>query len=187
MLLCNQARVSVKRKPDYVNSFFERTENWTRATEALLRTRINQCQIRCGIKPLSHRHRIGHYHYFERWGYIRSENMAGARCSVWTSYHHVGMNDGLSFIERDIPAHPNHFPLTVDGNLLVHFAPGIEPPQPCSIHSSNSGEMRTRNLILLRKMQQPGKSLISLVEDDCILFSVLQGSAIEPASWELCP
>jgi hypothetical protein len=44
--------------------------------------------------------------------------MAGARCSVWAAHHHVDMNDGLSLIERDIAACPNHFMLTVDQNLF---------------------------------------------------------------------
>ena len=86
---------------------------------------------------------------------IRSENMAGARCSVWIPHHHVRMDHGLTLKERDIAAHPNHFVLTDDGNLLVHFALGIEPPQGCSIQCSDSGEMSTRNLILLSKIQQP--------------------------------
>jgi hypothetical protein len=48
--------------------------------------------------------------------------------------------------------------------------------------------MSTRNLILLGKLQQPGKSLVALVEDHSILFSWCPpGSAIEPAFWELCP
>jgi hypothetical protein len=38
------------------------------------------------------------------------------------------MDNGLSLIERDVATHPNHFVLTVDGNLLVHFALWIEPP-----------------------------------------------------------
>ena len=80
------------------------------------------------------------------------------------------MDYGLSLIERDIAAHPNHFVLTDDGNLLVHFALGIEPSQRRSIQCSDSGEMSTRNVILVRKLQQPGKSLVSLVEDDSILF-----------------
>src|SRR6266849_6980991 len=80
------------------------------------------------------------------------------------------MDYRLSLIERDVTAHPNHFVLTVDRNLLVHFALRIEPSQRCSIHRSDSGEMRTSNVILLRKLQQSGKSLVSLVEDDRILF-----------------
>src|ERR1700730_1016075 len=96
--------------------------------------------------------------------------MSTVRRSVWTPQHHVRMDYGFSMIERDISAHPNQFVLAADGYLLVHFALGIEPPKRCSIHRSNSGEMRTPNLILLGKLQQSGKSLVSLVEDDHILF-----------------
>ncbi len=42
----------------------------------------------------------------------------------------------------------------------------VEPSQRCSIQRSNSGEMCTRNLMLFRKLQQSGKSLVSLVEGD---------------------
>src|ERR1700739_1687513 len=90
--------------------------------------------------------------------------------AVWTSHNHVSMDYGLSLIERDVAAHPNHFMLTFDGNLLVHFALGIEPRHGRSIDCSYRGEMRTRNVILLSKLQQSGKSLVSLVEDDRILF-----------------
>src|SRR5580700_403662 len=96
--------------------------------------------------------------------------MTALRCSVWTSHQHVSMDYRLSLIERDVAAHPHHFVLTIDGNLLVHFALGIEPAQRCSIQCSNSGEVRTRNMILLSKLQESGKSLVSLVEDDRILF-----------------
>src|SRR6201987_2420417 len=96
--------------------------------------------------------------------------MTALRCSVWAPHYHVSMDHGLSFIERDITAHPNHFVLTFDGNLPVHFALGIEPRHCSSIYCSNSGEMRTRNVILLSKPQQSGKSLVSLVEDHRILF-----------------
>src|SRR5277367_1367312 len=99
--------------------------------------------------------------------------MAAVRCSVWSSQHHVRMDYGLSLIERDITAHPNRFLLTADGNLLVHFALRIEPPQRGSIHRSNSGEMRARNVILLGKLRQSGKGLVSLVEDDLVLFGRL--------------
>src|SRR5208337_4582141 len=87
------------------------------------------------------------------------------------------MDYGLSLIERDVADHRNHFDLTVDGNLLVHFALWIKPRQGCPIQRSNSGEMRTRNVILLRKVQQSGKSLVSLGEDDRIftrMFSMAQ-------------
>src|ERR1700751_2792348 len=90
--------------------------------------------------------------------------------AVWTSHNHVSMDYGLSLIERDVAAHPNHFMLTFDGNLLVHFALGIEPRHCSSIYCSNSGEMRARNVILLSKPQLSGKSLVSLVEDHRILF-----------------
>src|ERR1700690_899578 len=140
------------------------------AESALLRNWIDQRQIRCRVKSLLHRHRIDRHHHFQRGGDIRSENMASAGCAVRTAHYHVRMDYGLSLIERDITAHPNHFVLADDGNLLVHFALGIEPPQGCSIQCSNSGEMSTRNLILLRKLQQAGESLVSLVEDDRISF-----------------
>src|SRR5271170_732308 len=96
--------------------------------------------------------------------------MPGTSCSVGPSHHHVRVDYWPSLIERDIATHPDHFVLTVDGDLLVHFALRIEPPQCGSIHRSNSGEMRTRNVILLSKLQQSGKSLVSLVEDNGILF-----------------
>ena len=48
-------------------------------------------------------------------------------------HYRVSMDYGLSLIERDIAAHPDQFVLTSDGNLLVHFALGIEPSQRCSI------------------------------------------------------
>ena len=96
--------------------------------------------------------------------------MSALRSSIRTPHHHVGMNYGLSLIERDIAAHPNYFVLTVDGNLLVHFALRVEPSQRCSIQRSDSGEMCTRDAILLSELQQSGKSFISLLEDDRILF-----------------
>jgi hypothetical protein len=80
--------------------------------------------------------------------------MAGARRSVWTPHHHVSVDHGLCLIERNIAAHPNHFVPTIDGDLFVHFALRIEPPQRCSIQRSYRGEMCTRNVILLRKLQQ---------------------------------
>ena len=96
--------------------------------------------------------------------------MSTVRRSVWTPQHHVRMDYGFSTIERDISAHPNQFVLAVHGNLLVHFSLWIKPSERCSIYRSNSGEMRTRNVILVRKLQQSGKSLVSLVEDNRILF-----------------
>src|SRR5207237_1785625 len=96
--------------------------------------------------------------------------MTSARCSVRRPHHHVGMDYGLSLIERDVTAHPNHFVLTLDGNLLVDFALWIKPSQRCAIQRSNSGEMGAGNVILLRKLQQSGKSLLSLAEDNRILF-----------------
>jgi hypothetical protein len=63
-----------------------------------------------------------------------------------------------------------HFVLSVDRNLFVHSPLGIEPPQCRSIQCSDSSEMCARNVILLRKLQQSGKSLVSLVKDDSILF-----------------
>src|ERR1700726_3462775 len=88
--------------------------------------------------------------------------MTASCCSVWTPHHRVRMDYGLSLIERDIAIHPDHFALTTDGNLLVHFALGIEPPQRCAIDCSNSCEMCVRNVILLRKLRQSGKSFISI-------------------------
>src|ERR1700685_3114893 len=132
--------------------------------------RINQGQIRFGIEPLLHRYRVDGDHHFQRRRYVRVENMAGTSCSVWTPHHHVRMNYGLSLIESDIAAHRDHFVLTVDGNLLVHLALGIEPSQRRSIQRSDSGEMSARNVVFLRKLQQSGKGLVSLVEDDRILF-----------------
>src|SRR5271169_6204661 len=96
--------------------------------------------------------------------------MTASRCSVWPPNQHVSMDDRLSLIECDIAAHPNHFVLTDDGNLLVHFALRIEPPQRCSTQCPDCGEMSTRNLILFRKLQQSAKSLVSLIENDCILL-----------------
>ena len=124
-----------------------------RDTRLLLQSWINQRQVSCRIKPLSHRDWIDRHHHFQRRGYICIKNMASAGCSIRVSYYHVRMDYGLSLIERDIAAHPKHFVLTNNGNFLVHFAPGIEPPQRCSIQCSDSGEMSTRNLILLRKLQ----------------------------------
>src|SRR5438552_12315057 len=102
----------------------------------LLRSRINQRQIRLRIKTLVHRYRIDCDHYFQRRGHVCSEDMAGACCSVWCPHHHVRMDYGLSLIERDVTAHPNHFVLTLDGNLLVHFSLRIKPSQRCSTYRS---------------------------------------------------
>src|SRR5580704_18482190 len=99
--------------------------------------------------------------------------MAAVRCSVWSRHHHVRMDNGLSLIEGDVAAHTNRFLLTADGNLLVHFALRIEPPQRGSVQRSNSGEMCARNVILLRKLRQSGKGLVPLVEDDLVLFGLL--------------
>src|SRR5579862_765539 len=101
--------------------------------------------------------------------------MPALRCSDWIPYHHVGMDYGLSFIERDVAAHSNHFVLTLDGNLLVHFALGIEPAQRGSIECSNRSEMCTRNVIFLSKFQQSGKSIVSPVEDNRVLFRRVPG------------
>ena len=89
---------------------------------------------------------------------IRLENMAGARCSVWASHDHVRMDHRFSLIERDIATHPNHLVLTMDGNLLVHFALGMEGFQGRSTQRSNRGEMRARNLILFRNSSSPEKA-----------------------------
>src|SRR5207302_11411378 len=112
--------------------------------------------------------------------------MASARCSIGCSYYHVGMHYRLSLIESDVTAHPNHFVLTLNGNLLVHFTLRIKPTQRCSIHRSNGGEMRAGNVILLRKLEQPGKRLVSLVEDNGVLFrwfSRVQQLNLHPGSF----
>ena len=96
--------------------------------------------------------------------------MTALRRPIWIPDEHVRMDYRLSLVERDIPAHPYHFVLTGDGNLFVHFALGIEPRHCCSIHRSNRGEMRARHVILLGELQQAGKSLVALVEDDRVLF-----------------
>src|SRR4029077_11343464 len=101
--------------------------------------------------------------------YVRMENMAAARGSVRIPHHHMRMDYRLSLIERDVTAHADHFMLTLDGNLLVHFALGIKPRQRCTVHSSNGGEVCTRNVILLSKFLQSRKGLVSLAEDDRIL------------------
>src|ERR1700742_2833351 len=96
--------------------------------------------------------------------------MSSASSSVWAPHHHMRVNNMLSLIERDIAAHSNHFVLAHDRNLFVHLALGIEPSQRRSVHCSNSGEMSTCNVILLCKLQQSGKSLVSLIEDHRVLF-----------------
>src|SRR5580704_18928366 len=96
--------------------------------------------------------------------------MAGTRGSVWAPHHHVCVDDGSPLIERDVATHPDQFVLTVDGNLLVHFALGIEPAHRCVIQRSNSSEMRAGDAIFLSKLLQPGIHLVTLVEDDGILF-----------------
>src|SRR3984957_20904923 len=101
--------------------------------------------------------------------------MAALRCSVWAADQHVCMNYGFPLIERDVAAHPNHFVLTVDGNFLVHFALGIEPAYSGGVHRSDTGEVRACNVVLLRKLQESGKSFVSLVEDDRILFGRFSG------------
>src|SRR6266480_5100817 len=96
------------------------------------------------------------------------------------------MDDRFSLIESDVTAHPNHFVLTVDRNFLVHFALRIKPTQRCSIDRSNGGEMGTGNVILLRKLQQSGKRLVSLVEDNGVLFrwfSRVQQLNLHPGSF----
>src|SRR6266705_4221228 len=98
------------------------------------------------------------------------------------------MHDRLSLIERDVAAHPNHFVLTVDRNLLVHFALRIKPSQRRSVHRSNSGEIGTGNVVLPRKLQQSEKRLISLVKDNSRLlrrFSRDQQLNLHPGSFAL--
>jgi hypothetical protein len=58
------------------------------------------------------------------------------------------MDYGLSLIERDIAAHPDHLVLTADRNLFVHFALGIKPTQRRSVQCFDSREMRTRKNVL---------------------------------------
>src|SRR5206468_3121262 len=96
------------------------------------------------------------------------------------------MDYRLSFIEGDVTAHPNYFVLTLDRNLLVHFALRIKPSQRCSIHRSNGGEMRAGNVILLCKLEHSGKRLVSLVEDNGVLFrwfSRVQQLNLHPGSF----
>jgi len=111
--------------------------------------------------------------------------MAAASGSIWKSHHHVGMNYWLSLIECDVTAHPDHFVLTLDGNLLVHFPLRIKPRKRSSIHSSNGGEVCTHNVILLGKLLQSGKGLVSLVKNDGILlrlFSTAEQLNLHPGS-----
>src|ERR1700704_375755 len=82
------------------------------------------------------------------------------------------MDDGLSLIKRNVTAHPNHFVLSKDGDLFIHFELGIKPRQCGSVHCPNSGEMRTSNVILLSEGLQSGKSLASLEKDHGILFDL---------------
>src|SRR5216683_888592 len=156
---------------------------------SVLQSRINQGQICLRIQPFLHRYRIDGDHHFQRWRYIRIENVAAARCSICTRQHHVRVDDRFSLKERDVADHRNHFELTGNGNLLVHLAPGIKPPDCRSIHRSNSGEMRTGNVILLCKVLQSGKGLVSLTEDDRILlclFSLAQQLNLHPRSCASC-
>src|SRR6266404_6088123 len=100
------------------------------------------------------------------------------------------MRHRLSLIESDVTAHPNHFVLTLDGNLLVRFALRIKPTQRCSIHRANGGEMRAGNVILLCKLEQSGKRLVSLVEDNGVLFrwfSRVQQLNFHPGSFAFGP
>src|SRR5260370_38862067 len=98
------------------------------------------------------------------------EKMAASRGSVLTPHHHMSMNYRLPLIERDVTTHSDHFMLTLDGDLLVHFALEIKPPQRSGAHSSDDGEGCTRNVILLRDFLKSGKGLVSLVQDDRILL-----------------
>src|SRR5258705_2434569 len=120
-------------------------------SKLLLRRGINQRQVRVRIQTLLHRYRIDSDHYFHCRRCKHSENMTSTRCSVGCPHHHVRMDHGLSSIQRNVAAHPNQLVLTLDGNLLVHCAAAIEPSQRCSVYRSNSGEVRTRNVILLRE------------------------------------
>ncbi len=94
----------------------------------LLQCWINQPQIRFGIKALMHRYRVDRNNHFQRRRHVHVENMAGTRCAVWTPNHHVRIHHGISLIEGNIAAHRNHFVLTIDGNLLLHFALGTNHP-----------------------------------------------------------
>src|SRR3984885_3395296 len=96
--------------------------------------------------------------------------MAGTRGSVWAPYHHVRVDNGSPLIERDVATHPDQFVLTIDSNLFVHFALGIEPAHRCVIQCSDRGEMRAGDVIFLSKLLQPGINLVALIEDDGILF-----------------
>src|SRR6266536_4314889 len=100
------------------------------------------------------------------------------------------MHHRLSLIERDVTAHPNYFGMSGDRNFLVRFALRIKPPQRCSIHRANGGEMRAGNVILLRKLEQSGKRLVSLVEDNGVLFrwfSRIQQLNLHPGSFPFGP
>ena len=55
----------------------------------LLQRRIDQGQIRFGIKALVHRYGVDRNHHFQGRRYVRVQNMAGARCSVRTSHHQL--------------------------------------------------------------------------------------------------
>src|SRR5438093_9292627 len=96
------------------------------------------------------------------------------------------MDYRLSLIERDVTAHSNHFVLTVDRNFLVRFAVRIKPSQRCPIYRANGGEMRAGNVILLRKLEHSGKRLVSLVENNGVLFrwfSRVQQLNLHPGSF----
>src|ERR1700733_7755272 len=96
--------------------------------------------------------------------------MASTRGAVWAPHHHVRVDYGPSLVECDVATHPDQFMLTIDGDLLVHFALGIEPAHRGVIERSDGGEMRAGDVIFLSKLLQPGINLVALVEDDGILF-----------------
>src|SRR5271168_1821248 len=96
--------------------------------------------------------------------------MPGTSCSVGPSHHHVRVDYWPSLIERDVATHPDQFVLTIDGDLLVHFALGVEPAHRCVIQRSDRREMRAGDVIFLSKLLQPGINLVALVENDGILF-----------------
>src|SRR5579862_4257441 len=61
--------------------------------------------------------------------------------------------------ECDIAAHSNQFVLTDDGNLLVHFALGIEPTQRRSAQCSDCGEMSAPAADALSACRRPCASV----------------------------
>jgi hypothetical protein len=71
---------------------------------------------------------------------------------------------GLSLIERDIAAHPDHFVLAIDGDLLVHFALGIEPSQRRSIQRSDSGEATKQYAVIFYQGDEAFSGLLEFAD-----------------------